>query len=460
MSLSVIILAAGQGRRMRSARPKVLADLAGQSLLAHAIGGARSVSPNRIRVVVGHGGEAVRATLPADVEAYLQPEQRGTGDAVASAMGGLPANDIAVVLYGDVPLVQADTLKNLVEAARRHSCAVLTVHPRDPTGYGRIVRDDSGAVVRIVEERDAGADERAIEEVNTGLLAMRAGALAHYVAQLDRDNAQGEYYLTDVVERVAGAGGRIEPVRPTHGWEVQGVNNRRQLADLERAYQHHLAGELMDAGATLRDPGRVDIRGRVTVDADALIDVGAVFEGRVHVGAGVVVGPHCVVRDSTLGAETVVDAHSVVAGAAVGAHCRIGPFARLRPSCALADGAKIGNFVEAKETQLGPASKINHLAYVGDTEVGRQVNIGAGVITCNYDGYRKHRTVIEDGAFIGSDCQLIAPVTIGAGATIGAGSTITRDAPAGELSLGRARQRTVSGWVPPARRDSPATEDD
>lgn len=455
MSLSVIVLAAGEGKRMRSNRPKVLADLAGRSLLEHTLASARALDPDRIRVVVGAGAEAVRATLADDVEAFEQPERRGTGDAVATALGGLPANDTTVVLYGDVPLVRPATLRNLADAAGRNDCALLTVTVADPAGYGRIVRDAHGGVARIVEERDASADERAIAEVNTGLLAMRASTLARHVASLDRANAQGEYYLTDVVEGVARAGGAIEAVQPTFEWEVGGVNNRAQLALLERAWQRHQAEELMAAGATVRDPDRIDIRGEVTVEPDALIDVGVVFEGAVHIGPAVEVGAHSVIRDTALGEGTVVEPHSVVESTTAGAACRIGPFARIRPGCTLESEAKVGNFVEAKNAQVGRASKINHLAYVGDTDMGEGVNVGAGVITCNYDGYHKHRTKIDDGAFIGSDCQLIAPVTIGAGATIGAGSTITRDAPAGELTLSRSRQKTVPGWTHPALRDAP-----
>ncbi len=460
MSLSVVVLAAGEGKRMRSNRPKVLADLAGRSLLDHTLESARALNPDRIRVVVGAGADAVRATLAPDVEAFEQPERRGTGDAVACALGGLPANDTALVLYGDVPLVRPATLRRLADAAGRNDCALLTVTVADPAGYGRIVRDADQGVARIVEERDATADERAIAEVNTGLLAMRTATLARHVASLDRANAQGEYYLTDVIEGVARAGGAIEAVQPTFEWEVRGVNNRAQLALLERAWQRHQAEELMAAGATVRDPDRIDIRGNVTTDADAVIDVGVVFEGEVHLGGGVEVGAHAVIRDASLGAGTVVEPHSVVESASVGADCRIGPFARVRPGCTLETQAKVGNFVEAKNAYVGRASKINHLAYVGDTRMGTSVNVGAGVITCNYDGYSKHETVIDDGAFIGSDCQLVAPVTIGAGATIGAGSTITRDAPRGELTLSRSRQKTVPGWTHPALREAPDRSQD
>lgn len=458
MGLSIIVLAAGEGRRMRSRRPKVLADLAGRPLLLHVLERARTLGADRVRVVVGHRAADVRAILPGGVEAVAQPEQRGTGDAVACALGGLGANDTALVLYGDVPLVEPDTLRALVDAGRRADCGLLTVNMGEPAGYGRIVRGPGGTVERVVEERDASDDERAISEVNTGLLAMQAGPLARHVAGLDRDNAQGEYYLTDVVECVAAAGGRIDTVHPGFAWEVQGVNSRAQLAALERAWQRHLAERLLADGVTLRDPARVDVRGRLTADADAVIDVGCVFEGVVHLGAGARVGANCVLRDTSVGADTCIEPQCVIEEARIGACCSVGPFARLRPGTHLDDHAKVGNFVETKQARVGAGSKINHLAYVGDSELGREVNVGAGVITCNYDGHRKHRTVIEDGAFIGSDCQLVAPVTIGAGATIGAGSTITRDAPAGELTLGRARQKTVAGWTRPADRE-PTPED-
>jgi bifunctional UDP-N-acetylglucosamine pyrophosphorylase/glucosamine-1-phosphate N-acetyltransferase len=409
-------------------------------------------------VVVGHGAEAVRATLPETVESVHQPEQRGTGDAVACALGGLNANDTTLVLYGDVPLVQPATLEALVDASRRGDLGILTVDLPDPAGYGRIVRDETDAVVRIVEERDATAAQRAVTEANTGLLAMRTGALARHVAALDRDNAQGEYYLTDVIERVADAGGAVASVQPVHEWEVRGVNSRAQLAALERTWQRHLADELMAAGVSLRDPDRIDIRGRLAAGPDCIIDSGCVFEGDVRLEEGVTIGAHCVLRDTVVAADAVVGPHSVIDGSELGSDCRVGPFARLRPSTRVGAGAKIGNFVETKNTDLGPAAKINHLSYVGDTQVGARANIGAGVITCNYDGHRKHRTVIGERAFIGSDCQLVAPVTVGDGATVGAGTTLTSDAPPDRLTVGRARQRTIEGWTRPADRD-PASDD-
>jgi len=452
LGLNVIILAAGQGRRMRSRRPKVLADLAGRSLLTHVLDRARRLEPERIRVIVGHGGDEVRATLADDVEAIVQPEQRGTGDAVAYGLEGLTANSVVLVLYGDVPLVEPETLRALVHAGAGGDCAILTVDAENPTGYGRIVRDEAGYVERIVEERDADEAQRALTEVNTGLLAMRGRPLARAVAALERDNAQGEYYLTDVIAQVRAGGGSVTAVQPGRSWEVAGVNSRSQLAALERAWQGHQAEQLMAAGVSLRDPARIDIRGQVEPDEDVLIDVGCVFEGRVVLGAGVDIGPHCVLRDCSIGADTRIEGHTVIEGADVGGACRIGPFARIRPGVSVADGARIGNFFETKNTRVGAGSKINHLAYVGDAELGRDVNVGAGTITCNYDGHSKHRTVIGDGAFIGSDCQLVAPVTIGAGATVGAGSTITRDAPGGQLTVGRSRQRTIPDWVPPGER--------
>lgn len=453
MGLNVIILAAGQGKRMRSRHPKVLADLAGRSLLNHVIERARLLEPERLRVIVGHGADEVRATLGSDVEPIAQPEQRGTGDAVAYGLEGLTASSVVLVLYGDVPLVEPETLRALAHAAAGSDCAILTVHADDPTGYGRIVRDADGNVARIVEERDASDSERAIREVNTGLLAMRGRPLAADVAALERNNAQGEYYLTDVIGRVRERGGTIAAVQPGYGWEVAGVNSRSQLAALERSWQHHQAERLLSAGVSLRDPARIDIRGEVEPAEDVMIDVGCVFEGRVTLAPGATIGAHCVLRNCCVGEGARIEAHSMVDGADIGADARIGPFARLRPGVEVADQGRIGNFVEVKNARVGTASKINHLAYIGDAELGSDVNIGAGTITCNYDGYRKHQTVIEDGAFIGSDCQLVAPVTIGAGATVGAGSTITHDAPAGQLTFSRSRQRTLADWIPPSQRN-------
>lgn len=453
MGLNVIVLAAGEGRRMRSRGPKVLVDLAGRTLLQHVLDRAGLLGADRVRVVVGHGADAVRAAVPEGVETVLQPEQRGTGDAVASALGGLNANDTTLVLYGDVPLPQRATLEALVDAAHRNDLSILTVDLGDPSGYGRIVRAADGTVSRIVEERDAGPGERALTEINTGLLAMRTGPLARHVAALDRDNAQGEYYLTDVIGRVSEAGGSVAAVQPDHEWEVRGVNSRAHLAALERTWQAWLAEELMASGVSLRDPARIEIRGDLRAEPDTVIDVGCVFEGDVRLGAGVRIGSHCVLRDTTVADDAVIEPHSILEGAEIGRTCSVGPFARLRPGSRLREAAKIGNFVETKNTDLGAGSKINHLSYVGDTGVGPKSNIGAGVITCNYDGHRKHRTVIGERAFIGSDCQLVAPVSVGDGATVGAGTTLTGDAPAEQLTVGRARQHTIEGWVRPADRN-------
>ncbi len=454
MGLSVIVLAAGEGKRMRSARPKVLADLAGQPLIAHVLERAAVLAPERVRVVLGHGAEHVRDFLPADVEVRLQPEQRGTGDAVACALDGIPDDDLVLVLYGDVPLVQASTMRALIEAAAGADCALMTAELGEPAGYGRIVRDADGDVERIVEHGDATPGELALTEINTGLLALPAGVLARHVRALDNDNAQGEYYLTDVVGRIRAEGGRVAAVQPEYDWEVQGVNSPQQLAAMERAWQGHLADRLLTAGVCLRDPGRIDIRGTLTAAADVVIDVGCVFEGRVELEAGVRVGAHCVLRDCRIGAGSVIEPLCQLEGLVTESDCRVGPFTRIRPGTLMATGSRVGNFVEAKNSRVGAGSKINHLSYVGDTELGTKVNIGAGTITCNYDGARKHRTVIGDGAFIGSDTQLVAPVTVGAGATIGAGSTITRDAPAGQLTLSRSRQRSFSDWTPPDRRET------
>ncbi len=452
--LTVIVLAAGQGTRMRSSLPKVLHDLAGRPLLAHVIDTARCLEPARIVVVHGHGGEQVRAAFPdPDITWVHQARQMGTGHAVAEAKAAVRSMGTVLVLYGDVPLLTADTLRDLLAVRSQAPLALLTARVNDPTGYGRIVRDDHGRLRAIVEEKDANDAERAIDEINTGVMAADVECLSRWLANLDNDNAQGEFYLTDVVAMAVAEGVTVASVHPREPDEFLGVNDRRQLAHLERLYQGRQARALMAAGVSLRDPARLDVRGRVEAGRDVRIDVDVVLEGEVVLGEGVEIGPFCHLKDVTLGPGCRVLSHSVLESVTADTGVTIGPFARLRPGTQLASGVKVGNFVELKNAQVGEGSKINHLSYVGDAQVGRDVNIGAGTITCNYDGANKHRTVIGDGAFIGSDTQLVAPVTVGEGATIGAGSTITRDAPPHALTLSRAPQKTREGWQRPQKRD-------
>ncbi len=451
-NLSVIILAAGQGTRMRSALPKVLHAIGGKPMLQHVIDAARGLLADDIYVVYGHGGERVRSALASQPVRWVeQAEQLGTGHAVNQAMPAIPDHHTVMVLYGDVPLITSDTLHRLAEVAQQ-GLGLLTTRLPDPRGYGRIVRDDSGRVLSIVEEKDASEQQRGIREVNTGMLATGAANLRRWLDGLDNNNAQGEYYLTDVIAKAVQEGVPVETTNPATIAEVMGVNNRVQLAALERDYQRRRCEELMLSGVTLLDPERFDLRGGLQVGRDVIIDVNVVIEGEVTLGEGVYVGPYCYLRDVSIGSGTRINSHCVLEQADIGAECRIGPFARIRPETRLADGVHIGNFVEIKKSQVASGSKINHLSYVGDSVVGREVNIGAGVITCNYDGANKHRTVIGDNAFIGSDSQLVAPVEVGAGATIGAGSTITRDTPAGELTLARAEQKTVRGWSRPVKK--------
>lgn len=453
MSLSVIILAAGQGSRMRSRLPKVLHPLAGKPLLGHVLDTAERLQACAIQVVYGHGGDTVPAQFPGrKVSWVLQAEQLGTGHAVAQAMAHLDEPDTVLVLYGDVPLISAETLQRLVAASGAHAVGLLTVDLADPAGYGRIMRDAQGRVARIVEQKDASADERAITEVNTGMLAVPAAPLRRWLSALDNCNAQGEFYLTDVIGMAVRDGMAIQTVAPGSLAEVQGVNDRVQLAELERIYQRQQAERLMRQGATLLDPARLDVRGELTVGQDVVIDVNVVFEGRVRLGDRVKIGPNTVIRDTVVADDAEVLSHCYIEGASIGPQSRIGPFARIRPETELAAEVHVGNFVEIKKSAIGQGSKINHLSYVGDTTVGRKVNIGAGTITCNYDGANKHRTIIGDEAFIGSDTQLVAPVEVGAGATIGAGSTITRNAPPRELTLSRAPQKSIPGWQRPVKK--------
>ncbi len=453
MSLSVVILAAGQGKRMKSDLPKVLQPLAGKPLLGHVLDAARGLQATATHVVYGHGGEQVLNAFPGSgVQWVLQAEQHGTGHAVTQAMPNVPDDHLVLVLYGDVPLVQLETLARLVAEAGEKSIAILSVMLPDPTGYGRIVRDGAGNVVRIVEHKDANAKERAIHECNTGLMCVPASRLRKWLAELKNDNAQGEYYLTDVIVAAVKSGLRVNAVIAPTATEVLGVNDKLQLAELEAAYRRQRATELMLAGATIVDPARFDARGPVTVGRDVYIDVNAVFEGTVKLGNRVRIGANVVIRDAEIGDDTQVFPNCVIERARIGSHCNIGPFARFRPSSELAAGVHIGNFVEVKNSVIGAGSKANHLTYLGDTTIGEKVNVGAGTITCNYDGANKWRTEIGDGAFIGSGAMLVAPVKVGAGATIGAGSTITKDAPDHQLTLERAKQVTIESWKRPEKK--------
>ncbi len=451
MTLDVVILAAGQGTRMRSTLPKVLHRLAGKPMVRHVIDTATGLRAERTHVVIGHGAERVREALSdCKVRYALQAEQKGTGHAVAQALDGLGEGKV-LVLYGDVPLIRRETLTTLLESIDDQHLGLLTVTLEDPTGYGRILRNAQGEAVAIVEHKDASESERSVNECNTGIMAMTASQLRRWLPSLSADNAQGEYYLTDIIAMAAAEGVEIVTAQPADPLEVEGVNNRAQMARLERAHQLAIAEGLMADGVALLDPSRIDIRGTLTCGHDVEIDVGCVFEGDVELGEGVRIGSHCVIRDSHIGAETLIEPHSVIEGAVVAGHGQIGPFARLRPGSRLAVGAKVGNFVETKNVEVGEGSKINHLSYVGDARLGRNVNIGAGTITCNYDGARKHRTEIGDGAFIGSNTALVAPVSVGEGATVGAGSTISKDVPDNALAVSRGRQIGKADWPRPRK---------
>ncbi len=452
MSLEIVILAAGQGTRMRSALPKVLHPVAGKPMLGHVIDTARALQPQRIHVVIGHGAEAVRERLAADdLNFVLQEQQLGTGHAVAQALPFIRAEQV-LVLYGDVPLIEAPTLERLLAHAGPEQLALLTVELADPTGYGRIIRDAEGRVTAIVEQKDANAEQRAIHEGNTGILAMPGARMAEWMGRLSNSNAQGEYYLTDVIAMAVADGLGVATAQPEDAMEVQGANDRRQLAELERHYQQRAARRLMAQGVTLLDPARFDVRGEVTVGRDVVIDINVILEGRVVIEDGVEIGPNCVIRNSTLRRGAIVKANSHLDGAELGAGADCGPFARLRPGSVLGAGAHVGNFVELKNAVMGEGAKAGHLAYLGDAEIGAQSNIGAGTITCNYDGANKHRTTIGEDAFIGTNNSLVAPLTIGDGATTAAGSVITSEVPASTLAVGRARQRNIDGWQRPVKK--------
>ncbi|MDE2598667.1 MAG: bifunctional UDP-N-acetylglucosamine diphosphorylase/glucosamine-1-phosphate N-acetyltransferase GlmU [Rhodocyclaceae bacterium] len=451
--LNVVILAAGQGKRMRSDRPKVLHALAGRPLLGHVIDTARSLKPSNICVVYGHGGEQVRAAFAAPADADLkwaeQKEQLGTGHAVMQALPQIDASLPTLVLYGDVPLTRVETLQSLLRQAGANLALLTAVLP-DPTGYGRIVRE-AGKVTRIVEQKDASDKEKAIAEINSGIMLAPPGALQRWLPTLGNGNAQGEYYLTDIVALAVAEGMAIATTQPRDNWEIDGVNSKAQLAALERIHQHNLALQLLEAGVTLADPKRIDIRGEVTCGRDVFIDVNVVFEGEVSVGDGAHISANCVIRNASIGAGAVIHPFTLIDDAAVGDESLIGPFARLRPGAKLGRDVHIGNFVEVKNASIADHSKANHHAYLGDATIGSRVNVGAGTIICNYDGANKHHTIIEDDVFIGSDTQLVAPVIVRKGATIAAGTTLTKEAPEGQLTLSRAKQTSVAGWSRPTK---------
>jgi bifunctional UDP-N-acetylglucosamine pyrophosphorylase/glucosamine-1-phosphate N-acetyltransferase len=456
--MNVVILAAGMGKRMQSALPKVLHPLAGKPLLQHVIDTARLLRPSKLCVIYGHGGAAVPemvAQLAEDgevpIDTALQQPQLGTGHAVMQAVPQLDESVPTLVLYGDVPLTTGDSLRRLVDAAGSDKLGILTVEQANPFGLGRIVREN-GRIVRIVEEKDANDTERAIREINSGIMSVPTRHLKNWLSALSNNNAQGEYYLTDIVSQAVRDGVEVVSASPAGEWEVAGVNSKVQLAELERRHQLNIAHALLEKGVTLMDPARIDVRGELICGRDVVIDVGCVFEGKVELADGVKVGPHCVLVNARIEAGAQIKPFTHIEDAVVGAKSQIGPYARLRPGTELGEDVHIGNFVEVKNSQVAAHSKANHLAYVGDATVGSRVNIGAGTITCNYDGANKFRTVIEDDAFIGSDSQLVAPVTVGKGATLGAGTTLTKDAPAGKLTISRAKQITVEGWARPVKK--------
>ncbi len=454
MGLSIIILAAGQGTRMRSDLPKVLQPLAGKPLLAHVLATAEALAADDVCVVYGHGGDTVKAACPdARLRWALQAKQLGTGHAVQQAMPDTPEKNRVLILAGDVPLLTPNTLARLISATPQKEMAVLTVEMDDPTGYGRIVRKN-GSVHCIVEQKDASSEQQALKEINTGVILAPGDKLKSWLSKLGNNNSQGEYYLTDVIAMAVADGIEVHGIKADSSEEVMGINDKKQLAQAERALQARLVDELMQQGVGFADPSRVDIRGTLKCGKDVFIDINAIFEGDVELGDGTKIESNNLIRNSKLGANTVVHSNCHIEGATTGRACEIGPFARMRPGAELANNVKVGNFVEIKKSTVADGSKVNHLTYIGDTEIGKGVNVGAGTITCNYDGANKHKTKIGDGAFIGSGVELVAPVEIGAGATIGAGSTITRNAPDDALTLERATQKSIEGWIKPTKKGS------
>lgn len=457
MSLDVIILAAGQGKRMYSNKPKVLHTLAGKPMLERVVETAMQLNPTNIHVIIGHGGEHIRAALSAlPVHWIVQKEQLGTGHAVLQAIPTIPSHHAVVVLSADVPLIQADALNALIEktASSEAALGLLLAMVDDPAGLGRIIRDEQGAIQAIVEEKDATLEQKKIQEIYTGICCAKAHDFTRWLPKLNNDNAQKEYYLTEIITMAAAERKLIESLEVHDMLAIQGVNSRLQLSELERAWQARLANQLMESGIAIADGARIDIRGELNCERDVFIDINAVFSGKVVLKEGSQVGPNCTLRNVTLGKNSIIKANSVLDDCIIGDDCEVGPFARIRPGTILANECKVGNFVETKNAVFDTGSKASHLSYLGDVTIGKEVNIGAGTITCNYDGINKHQTVIEDGAFIGSDTQLVAPVTIGKNATIGAGSTIRKSVPAEELTLTESRQKTVYGWTRPKKKDA------
>jgi len=438
---------------MKSALPKVLHKLAGKSMLSHVIDKVKKLSPSKMCIVIGHGGEYVKATIGnEDVIWVMQEEQKGTGHAVLQALPQLDENGSTLILYGDVPLIRVETLLEVARKGEGSNCVLLTAELDNPHGYGRIIRHpESGSIQGIVEQKDADEKQLTIREINTGIMLIPNQRLRQWLPNLKDNNNQKEYYLTDVIKMAVDNGISVLAANPDRNWEIQGVNSREQLVELERIYQLEYAQKLLNDGVSLMDPARIDIRGQLSCGADVEIDVNCIFEGSVELGNGVTVKANCILKDVTVSDGTVIEAFSHIVDSAIGENCKIGPYARIRPETKLSDSVHIGNFVEVKKSSIATGSKINHLSYIGDTEMGRNVNIGAGTITCNYDGAFKHKTVIEDNVFVGSDTQLVAPVKVSYGSTIGAGSTITKEAPANELTLSRSKQITLSGWKRPTK---------
>ncbi len=452
MALSVVILAAGQGTRMRSSLPKVLHPIAGKPLVQHVIDTARKLGSESLHLIYGHGGEAVKEIIDGEDCSWVKQEQQlGTGHAVIQALPNLNDDDSVLILYGDVPLIKASTLTDLMEAIPSKGISLLTVKLSDPTGYGRIVRDSEGAVTAIVEHKDATVEQHKIDEVNTGIMALNASDLKRWLGQLTNENAQGEYYLTDVIGMASSEGHSVVGIIAADELEVEGVNNRIQLAKLERHYQSLQALELMSCGVTLSDPSRIDIRGDVDIAQDVSIDIGAILKGKVSIGSGSVIGANCILENCTLGNNVTIKDNSIVEDAIIGDDSSVGPFARIRPGTILKEDVHIGNFVEVKKSTIAKGSKAGHLSYLGDCEIGENVNVGAGTISCNYDGKNKHKTILEDDVFVGSDTQLVAPVRVGKGVTIAAGTTVTSDVSAGALVISRTKQREIANWKRPKK---------